>query len=281
MENSDSDSTNAEIEDETSDLSASEVTEELNLKDNLGCIKKQIKNGTFLCDSKNNPTSSSTVWNNFNVIKDVVKKINLNFVECVHCKKILSYNSKSGTSHLLRHNCQKILTENENPSPKITNFFQKKSSCDNKTISAIKKDLTVTLVQYCAGDLRPFESVSGSGFELLANKFIEIGTKYGTIEAKKIIPDPTTISRNLLDQRDKLLDSLRPIIITSLEAGQCAATTDMWTDDYKKRSYSAFTVHYIDNKWNLIKRVPFTTELLCTKRFDQQICSNWFPIEMV
>lgn len=183
----DSDSSIAEIESESSDSS---VIEELNLKDNLNFIKKQIESGEFVCSAENCPTSSnSTVWKKFNIIKDVRKKINLNFVQCVSCKKILSYSSKSGTSHLLRHNCQKNIIEDEH-SNKITNFFQKKNACDSATINTIKKELTVTLVKYCAGDLRPFESVAGSGFELLANKFIEIGSKHGKVDANKIIPDP-------------------------------------------------------------------------------------------
>lgn len=61
------------------------------------------------------------------------------------------------------------------------------------------------------------------------------------------------------------------MLIKSFKAGQCAATTDMWTDDYKKRSYSAFTVHYIDDNWNIIKRVLFTSEFCDGKKSGENI----------
>lgn len=105
----------------------------------------------------------------------------------------------------------------------------------------MKKDMTTTLVNYCAGDLRSFENVTGNGFEMMNNKFIEIGVKYGSIEASKIIPDPTTISMHLLEEMQILLDSIKPILKEMFQNRQCAATTDMWTDDYKKNTL--FSIH--------------------------------------
>ena len=40
-------------------------------------------------------------------------------------------------------------------------------------------------------------------------------------------------------------------------------TTDMWTDDYKQRSYTTVTGHYIEN-WELHNRVLITEELDAT-----------------
>lgn len=43
-----------------------------------------------------------------------------------------------------------------------------------------------------------------------------------------------------------------------MELGICAATTDMWTDDYKKIPYITMTIQFIDNRWVLNTKVLFT-----------------------
>lgn len=41
-------------------------------------------------------------------------------------------------------------------------------------------------------------------------------------------------------------------------------TLDLWTDDYRKLSYLAITIHYIDSAWKgLVERV------LCTRHFPE------------
>lgn len=223
-------------------------------------MKKKINKGEYLIDKIHNPQGSkSNVWNKFNIIHDVLNKTNLKYVQCSICKQILSYNAKGGTSRLLRHDCQKIIKEDTiTATPKVTNFFVKKNQVSVKVTNEIKKDLTECLVDYCAIDLRSFESVAGIGFELVANKFLQIGAKHGAVEANKIIPDPTTVSRHILERKEKLFQTLKPELTEVFENKNCAATTDMWTDDFKKKSYSAFTIHYIIN-WTLVKRVLFTT----------------------
>lgn len=46
--------------------------------------------------------------------------------------------------------------------------------------------------------------------------------------------------------------------------GHCAMTTDIWTDDYRKISYMALTVHYINSDWKICERV------LCTSHMEEK-----------
>jgi hypothetical protein len=46
----------------------------------------------------------------------------------------------------------------------------------------------------CSYDLRPYEMVSGRGFELLCQTLVDVGRKITTpIDASAIIPDPIII----------------------------------------------------------------------------------------
>ena len=49
-----------------------------------------------------------------------------------------------------------------------------------------------------------------------------------------------------------------PEIIEAIIQQQCGATTDMWDDKHTKTDYTSVTVHYINKKWELIKRLMFT-----------------------
>ncbi|KAG1968300.1 membrane-spanning 4-domains subfamily A member 8-like [Pimephales promelas] len=53
-----------------------------------------------------------------------------------------------------------------------------------------------------------------------------------------------------------------------LEGSNGAVTLDMWTDDYRKIGYLCVTLHYINNKWELIERV------LCTSEWDSSLCKT-------
>lgn len=58
--------------------------------------------------------------------------------------------------------------------------------------------------------------------------------------------------------RTELLPTVRKAIAEGLA---CGASTDMWTDDHRKVSYTCITLHYIDNAWE------FNTRIICTCAF--------------
>lgn len=59
---------------------------------------------------------------------------------------------------------------------------------------------------------------------------------------------PKTIRNDILDhyerERRKVLDHLQK------NSGRVAVTTELWTDDKRKRDYIAVTGHFIDKSWN-------------------------------
>jgi hypothetical protein len=111
---------------------------------------------------------------------------------CIKCKRVLSYDStKGGRSHLRRHadSCNAGVSANN---PSIANFF-KPSGVSND----VKQLITEKCVQFVCRDIRPFQTMAGDGFQALADALTMTGVKYGQASASEILPNPTTISRNI------------------------------------------------------------------------------------
>lgn len=103
-------------------------------------------------------------------------------------------------------------------------------------LKQLKKDLLDDLSRFVAQDLAPFQSVKKKGFLNIANKFIEIGSKFGNVQAEAIISDLTTVSQHTAILADNSRGELKSFL-GSLSARGMAITTDVWTDDFKKRPY--------------------------------------------
>ena len=115
-------------------------------------------------------------------------------------------------------------------------------------------------VAFCAKDIRAFEEVAGGGFQQLAQRLIKVGATYGLLDASKVLPHPTTISRTTgivaEERRQKLVQEIRDVS-SSINIGM---TTDMWTDDYKKTSYLTITCHYVTPDFVLKSHVLTTAK---------------------
>lgn len=120
--------------------------------------------------------------------------------------------------------------------------------------------MTTPCVHFCAKHIRPFDVVSGDGFIEVANVLISLGACYGQVDACADLPSPTTVSRKVADVAETMQGKIVPEIQAAMAEHLCAVTTDMWIDNYKKRSYITATVHYIDDEWNLHSTVLFTCD---------------------
>ena len=120
----------------------------------------------------------------------------------------------------------------------------------------LKRAMTKTIVEFCAKDIRPMEIIKGKGFVQLVQHIISIGATYVNMS---ILPHPTTISRNIAEVKKDLHQKMFRMIEKALQNGECSATTDMWTEDYKKNSFVTVTVHFFDDNFTLQKKVLFTS----------------------
>lgn len=68
-----------------------------------------------------------------------------------------------------------------------------------------KKETTEKCVEFVCQDIRPYDSVSGKGFNQLAQHLVDTAAKIGKFNVSEILPHPTTVSRNI----EKRAQSLR------------------------------------------------------------------------
>lgn len=170
--------------------------------------------------------------------------------QCTKCKTFLTYiGAASGTSHLGRHSCAAPTQAQLS----ITSMM-KVTKCPTSVTSRLADKAAIM----CGKDLRPFNMLAGEGFKQYGQELINIGAKYGSVNISDVSPDPTTVSRHVHDMAEDVRKEVIPEVVEAINSHQCGATTDMWDDKHTKTDYTSVTVHYINQKWELLKRLMFT-----------------------
>ena len=112
----------------------------------------------------------------------------------------------------------------------------------------------------CCLDMRPFDIVSGKGFHKVAQTLIDIGAKFGAVDTGAILLHRQTVcdraKKQAVIDKQKLLDAIQRALNSN---SGIAITTDMWTDEFKKRAYTVLTCHYI-SECKLVNRILATVE---------------------
>ncbi len=75
----------------------------------------------------------------------------------------------------------------------------------------------------------------------LAQTFINIGSKYGSINVEDVVPTPKTVSNRLTKTYDMI--KLKVINTTKKSAG-LGLTLDLWKHDISGAHYITITAHY-------------------------------------
>lgn len=229
-------------------------------------IQKKLSYGLCKLIPKHN--GKALFWKSFQVVVYTETEQNTNYVVCNKCQQLMSYRQSKGSSHLSRHKCAMLAS-----SPSIDHYFNKKSKTNLPP--HVIKECQEKCIQFCSQDIRPMDIVAGSGFKNLANFLIVVGSKFGEVSADNLLPHPTTVQRNMLkiadNKREVIIDHIRPFI----EKGLVASTTDMWTDNYKKRSYLSLTLHFIED-WKLKMNNVYTVNSLLMKKKLVKTLENVF-----
>ncbi|GJV35099.1 zinc finger BED domain-containing protein RICESLEEPER 2 [Tanacetum coccineum] len=188
------------------------------------------------------------IWQHFEPVR--MKKDGLKRALCKFCNKTLAAHGASGTSGLHRHypcpsnpiyvpknqvQQQTHLEFKKNPSGEGTSSLQTWKHDESR----IKKAL---INMFVVAEL-PFKFVEHE-------VFVEY-TK--ACNGRFVLPSRHKLSRDVakyyLDERNKLLAYLtKPTTTVHL-------TTDTWTSSCKKTNYMVVTAHFIDDEWNMHKRI--------------------------
>ncbi|GKC79892.1 zinc finger BED domain-containing protein RICESLEEPER 2-like protein, partial [Tanacetum coccineum] len=186
----------------------------------------------------------SKVWIDFKQ-QDLLKGESLEDVKakCLHCGNLyLCHTRKHGISNLKNHllKCKPYLAKQ---SESQTNIILEGG--DVNKMMAWKFDQKKSkraLAHMIVVDELPFSFVHNSGFR-----------HYQKINQPLFdVPCRGTITQECLKMYREEKCKLREIVKKNI--GRVCLTTDSWTS-IRKKSYMALTVHFVDNEWNLVKKV--------------------------
>ncbi|WJX61075.1 cellulase [Trifolium repens] len=185
----------------------------------------------------------SKVWKHFDRIKDLDK------AKCKYCGKQYAANSSShGTSNMIKH--LKVCLKNPNrevDKRQKTIAIGKESEDDPNSVSLKLVDFNqertrMALAKMVIIDELPFKYVENEGFKMFMSE----------AQPRFKIPSRVSVARDCLnlyfDEKEKLKS------ILSANKQMVSLTTDTWTS-IQNMNYMVVTAHYIDDEWDLKKRI--------------------------
>ena len=196
------------------------------------------------------------------------------FAACVSCFTVFTAKANTGTSALKRHSCKKPDATIQSQ-PTITSMFAPKIHA--VVPGSVQKAMTKSLVRMCASDLRPFNVINGDGFRHMLNTALQLQHQSKSLlDLDQLLCSDRTISRTAIKEADLIRLKLKTSLELHFESGGHAAfTTDLWTDDMKKISYSSVTVHYIDKHWKLHDRTMAVAEFTVPSHTADAVRENF------
>lgn len=157
---------------------------------------------------------------------------------CSSCMKIFSYNGETTTT-LLRHApCGR-------GQPAMKNFLVTKKGTNFKEIDF--KNTREAAVKFVVKDYRPYHAIECEGLKDLCYAMVQLGQRYQNMsknDFEKILPCRKTVVKDVLTKSSELINHFSEEMRHCLKyAGGIASTVDLWTDNYKRKSYLSITVH--------------------------------------
>ncbi len=195
----------------------------------------------------NGPGKKSGVWEAFGIVYDR-NNVKLDYATCKSCNKVYTFKTSTGTVTISKHKCP--VPASEVAAAKV--FFKKHIVTKQE-----KETITTVAADYCATDMRPFESLSGLGLKALIQTTLDIGSSStGRVTIDELLANPTTVSRNVDSRGRNGREKLTLVLNKHFDLGlNVACTLDLWMDAVKKNSYMSITIHYIDEMFNLYARM--------------------------
>ncbi|CAF1436953.1 unnamed protein product [Adineta ricciae] len=121
-----------------------------------------------------------------------------------------------------------------------------KNDTPKRISSKVKKLITDACVEFSSLDNRPFETVKGAGFLRLMEAVFAAGQRLSalpSVQVTDLIPDSTTISRNINQvyklRTDQLIQWCKTI-------DSYCITVDFWTEGHTGIHFGGISLHHID-----------------------------------
>ena len=185
----------------------------------------------------------SEVWKTFKLVKVVASGFIFQNLCCCHkCESVLSYSTKSGTSHLKRH-VDGCITK------KVTGAMNQYL---NKTVTltnAEKDSLKLLEMKHVFLGHHSFNSTEGPGLVELLQGMVNLGSKHGKFDIKPHLFGRNTVASCLKGEVTKVTSKIADIISETAASDCVSLTCDMWSDDYRKLSYIDVNAFWITKEF--------------------------------
>ncbi|CAF2083912.1 unnamed protein product [Rotaria magnacalcarata] len=191
-----------------------------------------------------------------------VEEILEGWAACNHCCSTYRTHSKKdkygqrknyGLSSIRAHVAE--CTNKSQNVPHVTSSSQKSKAKftynKNKISNKYQTKLKEAELMFIVAGSHSFNSLENNGILELLQLGIEIGSHYGMLDVHDIFYGRKTIREYLLLKFDAYLKSIRQVLDEPIKSHCLAATSDLWTDDFAKRTYLDFTVFWVTEEYEL------------------------------
>ena len=201
-----------------------------------------------------NMSGKADVWKKFSIVYEKLDSEEnlkaLDFAACNKCKKVYQLKDSSGnplgTKNLLEHlkRCTGGATQTQ---LKLQQCLTQSPQLTKVDLSNLKRKEVV----YCVEGYNSFKSVEHDGFVSMMQTCVDLGAKYGKFDVGKTAVGRKAVSREVVnlasDVKKNLVAELKP----AAEDGSVALCIDMYTDDYRKKSYLDVHASWVDRDFSL------------------------------
>ncbi|CAM4779841.1 unnamed protein product [Rotaria magnacalcarata] len=115
----------------------------------------------------------------------------------------------------------------------------------------LQKQLKDAELKFVTAGSHSFNALENGGVLDLVQTAIDIGAQVGKLNVRDIFYGRKTIRGEAISKFNHFSTTIRQILDEPIKNHCVAATCDMWTDDYMKRSYLDFTVFWTNDKYKL------------------------------
>lgn len=193
-------------------------------------IKEKLHKGAYKLIDKR---GRSKVWDFFSRVQKENGDEEVGIVACKVCFAV--YKFVGSTSNLVKHKCYAVSLCKLNNASKV------------EVNQETKQEGVEVVTEWIVKNCRSFKIIDDSGLKRFASFLIKVGATFGSsVDIDKLLPHPTTISRNVSMIYESRIGPIKDKI-AKFKCFGYSITSDIWTDNYLKSSYLSCTIHYIKN----------------------------------
>lgn len=210
---------------------------------------------------ENTEKTRSKVWKHFGFVKNG-DKVDKTKTVCKHCFQKLPYQGQTTnmTSHLTRHHYAQYAgaPADADKQKTVVTYFQSQQPYPIQSMRAC--EISKSIAEYIAIDMKPLSSIDGEGFQLMLKK---IDPKYKPVSRRHLLD--AYLWPMYHQTKEELLQDLK-------KARRHAFTTDGW-QSLATESYNTFTIHYIDPETTTLISKVLDTQMWSERHTAENLCN--------